>query len=323
VNVADRIQYVWHNLRKSISRRQNRAWSGLSVLIIRDDHASTPSSFRINYYVLFFIGLILVSIPVMGLGMALRQFVRKTDQKRELTQRKSLLGSLQLMTEEKRDLMEGITAQIYKFERVMDSDQEVNLDDYLELRSQELNTPEEPATDAPGQILAGTHQERINAGLMLTDVAYHSLNRVWNRISIHHIMPRGRPLLSGNGNISSGFGPRPNPFGGDSGETHTGIDFAAAPGSPIIATAPGVVIQAVMVDRPGYGLYVMLHHGLGYTTLYGHCQKILVEHGQRVERGQVIALLGQTGRVTGPHVHYEVKLGGDEAIDPMVYVRLK
>jgi murein DD-endopeptidase MepM/ murein hydrolase activator NlpD len=122
------------------------------------------------------------------------------------------------------------------------------------------------------------------------------------------------------------FGSRPNPFGGtDTGprESHSGVDFASAPGTPIVATAPGIVIRAMENTTQGYGKHVRLHHGLGYTSLYAHCRELAVTEGEYVKRGQVIGYLGRTGRATGNHVHYEVQLGADVAIDPMEYIQLK
>ncbi len=323
MKVLDSIFLLSSRIRQGLVRRRKQAWSGVSVLIMRDDHAGAPTSFRINYYVLFFLSLLLVSIPAMGISLVVRQFMQKSDQYRQMMQRKSLLNSLQIIAQEKGEIMEMVNDQIVSFEKINAGDASVDLHDFQKIKITNSIQEQEHTVDAIGQNLIKIRNLRNRADILLSDGAYFSLNMIWNRVSIHHIMPRGRPLLPGIGNISSGFGPRPNPFGGVSGETHTGMDFAAAPGAPVIATAPGVVIRAVIVDRPGYGLHAMIHHGLGYTTLYAHCQKLLVVPGQRIERGQIIAELGRTGRVTGPHVHYEVKLGSDPATDPMQYVKFR
>ena len=98
---------------------------------------------------------------------------------------------------------------------------------------------------------------------------------------------------------------------------HEGIDISAAAGSPIVATAKGRV--TFTGRREGYGLTVVIEHGFGYETLYGHASQILVRRGQEVERGDVIALVGRTGITTGPNVHYEVRQNG-RPTDPHRFV---
>jgi len=100
---------------------------------------------------------------------------------------------------------------------------------------------------------------------------------------------------------------------------HEGIDVGAPPGTPIMATAAGVVAK-VGWEPEGYGNYLLVEHGYGVVTRYAHCSKILVTPGQRVTRGQVIALVGSTGEATGPHVHYEVLLNG-RPVDPMGFIQ--
>jgi len=111
---------------------------------------------------------------------------------------------------------------------------------------------------------------------------------------------------------SSPFGPRADPFTGRPAH-HSGLDLAAPAGTPIAASAAGVVVSAGA--RPGYGLAVEIDHGGGITTLYGHASELLVQAGQRVERGEAIARVGETGRATGPHLHFEVRTQGTP-VDP-------
>lgn len=98
---------------------------------------------------------------------------------------------------------------------------------------------------------------------------------------------------------------------------HEGIDLSAPRGTPIYATADGKVLQAGY-RAGGFGKKVLLDHGFGYESLYGHCSEILVEPGQEVKRGEVIALVGSTGLSKAPHLHYEVHLNG-RAVDPVNY----
>lgn len=124
----------------------------------------------------------------------------------------------------------------------------------------------------------------------------------------------GRPLLGGY--QSSAFGRRSDPFHGRA-RMHKGVDFAARPGTEIVAVAAGVVTWSGR--KSGYGWTVEVSHADGYVTLYGHNQRNLVQVGDLVQRGQAIALLGSTGRSTGPHLHFEVKKDGRQ-VDPATYI---
>jgi murein DD-endopeptidase MepM/ murein hydrolase activator NlpD len=126
-------------------------------------------------------------------------------------------------------------------------------------------------------------------------------------------LPTRKPAI---GYFTSGFGVRRSPFGGKE-KMHEGLDIANRPGTPIHATADGVVVYAD--TKAGYGQTVVVDHGYGLETWYGHTRKILVARGQKVHRGDTIALLGSSGRSTGPHVHYEVRVHGTP-VDPLSYI---
>lgn len=143
------------------------------------------------------------------------------------------------------------------------------------------------------------------------------------RENVFYSMPKGRPLAPGVGFVSSTFGNRRDPFGLLMvGEFHAGIDFATPEGRPIYATAPGYVGD-VGESIGGLGRNVRLYHANGFITVYGHCSKILVTEGEPVKRGQVIALVGSTGKATGAHVHYEVHTGIDPPADPEEFVNME
>lgn len=124
----------------------------------------------------------------------------------------------------------------------------------------------------------------------------------------------GRPVNSGW--LSSYYGVRKDPFTGLPAE-HMGIDFAGKMGDDIIATGAGIVSWSS--ERFGYGQMIEIDHGAGYKTRYGHNSQLLVEVGDVVEKGQVIAKMGSSGRSTGPHVHYEILSSGRQ-INPLKYV---
>jgi len=138
-----------------------------------------------------------------------------------------------------------------------------------------------------------------------------------NRKLQGEVHPDGRPVMSGY--ISSPFGNRNDPFTGRR-AFHKGIDFAGRTGADIVAVASGVVTWSG--DRYGYGEMVEVNHGNGYVTRYAHNADNLVQVGETVKRGDVIAQMGDTGRATGPNLHFEVLLNGT-AVNPLTYISQK
>jgi murein DD-endopeptidase MepM/ murein hydrolase activator NlpD len=128
-------------------------------------------------------------------------------------------------------------------------------------------------------------------------------------------IPSAKPVTTAN--FTSGFGVRSDPFRGAA-AMHAGIDLAGPIGTPIYATADGVVGRAEWAN--GYGNLVELEHGKGIATRYGHLSKILVKPNTRVKRGELIALMGSTGRSTGSHLHYEVRIDG-RAVNPVPFLQ--
>lgn len=132
------------------------------------------------------------------------------------------------------------------------------------------------------------------------------------RTSIY--IPTGRPVEKMA--LTSNFGVRSDPFNGRA-RMHKGLDIPGPVGTPVYATADGIVTRAQWSN--GYGNLIELAHGNDTDTRYGHLSKLLVEPNQRVHRGQLIGLMGSTGRSTGSHLHYEIRIAG-AAINPLPFV---
>jgi murein DD-endopeptidase MepM/ murein hydrolase activator NlpD len=190
--------------------------------------------------------------------------------------------------------------------------------------------------------VGGSVPEDLDAGLPLME-KHNSLIRdmheqidVLNRASIHQqnefesllksledqqnllaSTPAIRPISRGEKSwVTSSFGFRQSPFTGQR-EFHQGYDISAREGTPVLATADGVVI---FVGRKGLlGSTIIIDHGHGMVTRFGHCQKFLKKRGEKVKRWEPVALVGNTGRSTGPHVHYEVRLNGIP-VNPTKYI---
>lgn len=127
-------------------------------------------------------------------------------------------------------------------------------------------------------------------------------------------IPSAKPVL--NYRLTSSFGGRSDPFRGTR-RMHNGLDMAGPVGTPIYATADGVVTRSSWFG--GYGRYISINHGGGIETRYGHMSELLVGEGVRVRRGQLIGRMGSTGRSTGSHLHYEVRIDG-QPVNPVPFM---
>jgi murein DD-endopeptidase MepM/ murein hydrolase activator NlpD len=154
----------------------------------------------------------------------------------------------------------------------------------------------------------------------LKPVFLNSSDYLETRESIVQSMPRGRPLGPGVGFVASTYGKREDPvFGG--GEFHNGVDFAAPMRTPIYATAPGIVADASFSEA-NFGNHLRINHENGFFTLYAHCSELKVKKGDIIKRGDLIALVGSTGKSTGSHLHYEVHIGLDPAYNPQEFINI-
>lgn len=147
------------------------------------------------------------------------------------------------------------------------------------------------------------------------DQEKNPISHLEDQMTALRMFPLGVPV---QGNISSGFGRRFSPFSRRM-QIHDGLDLSVDHSSSVVSVAEGVVVTAGYLGA--YGRAVIIDHGNGYETLYGHLSRITVKPGKRVCRGEKIGFVGSTGRSTGPHVHYEVRRDG-KAVDPSPYVEL-
>ena len=198
------------------------------------------------------------------------------------------------------------------------------LTEMADIDSHEFNFDRDPPRGGPEGDGEGMSAQIPDLSVMLAkleqrvDLRESQLSALENVIlarELHQeIHPEGRPVAKGF--ISSYFGERADPFDGLE-AFHKGVDFAGSVGSPVTAVAAGVVTWAG--ERAGYGKLVEINHGDGFTTRYGHNERTLVSVGQTVKRGESVALMGSTGRSTGPHVHFEVLRNGRQ-VDPLSFI---
>ena len=158
---------------------------------------------------------------------------------------------------------------------------------------------------------------RIDRSVKETQLKEQSVIELWESLSDRQSLLNATPNIKpAKGWITSGFGRRRNPVTGVL-AMHAGLDIAAAPGSPVYAPADGVVTFASF--DASYGKLVSIDHGYGVTTRFGHNSQVYVHVGQRVSKYDVIAAVGSTGRSTGPHCHYEVRINGTP-VDPINFI---
>ena len=200
------------------------------------------------------------------------------------------------------------------------------LTEMADIDDSEFDFDSEPAMGGPEEpMAAGSNVAVPEVVEAMTALGYQLDNReaqlnvlesvLANQNLKERVYPQGRPVKSGW--LSSYFGKRTDPFTGKP-ANHTGIDFAGKHGSEIIAVADGVVTWSG--DRYGYGIMVEINHGNGYATRYAHNSENLVEVGDEVKKGQVVALMGETGRATGPNLHFEVVQNG-RRVNPVNFIR--
>jgi murein DD-endopeptidase MepM/ murein hydrolase activator NlpD len=174
-----------------------------------------------------------------------------------------------------------------------------------------VNEPTLPGTGGPALLLDAHSLAALENKMNKLERNMHAYERVLRE---RGYTPTVWPVV---GKLESGFGGRRNPFSGSSYEFHSGQDIEAAWGDPVVAGASGLV--TFVGWQNGYGQLVVVNHGGGLTTRYGHLSHIDVVQGQTVARSQFIGRVGSTGRSTGPHLHYEVRIN-DEPVNPLQYL---
>lgn len=192
------------------------------------------------------------------------------------------------------------------------------------LEKGEFDFSQTPAMGGPELDMHGEMFEPPDIQVAVEDLAAQIENRqhqletlealMANRKLEREVFIAGRPVKKGW--MSSRYGRRTDPFSGRV-AWHSGVDFAGKQGADIVAVASGVVTWSA--ERYGYGNLIEINHGNGFITRYAHCKENLVKVGDVVKKGQIVALMGSSGRSTGPHVHFEVYKNG-RAVDPASYI---
>ncbi|HSC54789.1 MAG TPA: M23 family metallopeptidase [Phnomibacter sp.] len=215
-----------------------------------------------------------------------------------------------MLSLEKRD--NNVYRSIFEADPIPDSARAKMLEEIAELKKVRAMNQDQLITSMTNQL------QRLSNRANAQVVSYGQIQEMIDRkedllAAIPAIQPVSNQDLE---RVASGFGYRIDPIYKVP-KLHAGLDFTAPQGTPIYATANGSIEQATN-SNSGYGNHVIINHGFGYKTLYGHMVRIKVKNGQKVRRGEVIGWVGSTGKSTGPHCHYEVIKSGNK-VDPIYF----
>lgn len=274
--------------------------------------------------VLVLSGVLFAGVQLGRSGLAFDPATQVTEWGTKLEQQRTEIANARRDLQERLDALTSRVGQMNAHVIRLDALGR-RLTEMANLDKGEFNFDSEPAVGGPEGLVESATVAAPDLTAMLDDLTNQIRDRerqlsvlesmISTRNLSRQVVPDGRPVLQGW--ISSNFGFRSDPFTGRN-AYHRGIDFAGPAGSQVVAVASGVVTYSK--DRFGYGRTVEINHGNGYVTRYAHNQRALVQVGDTVQKGQAIALIGSTGRSTGPHLHFEVLKQG-RAVDPMTFVR--
>lgn len=305
----------------------------LVSIIISGDRSLPKTEFHIRrIWLNLFYGALCAGALLLGVGLA--DYIQLLKLQKHytvaITENQQLKGEAQILMTNLEDLKRGL----FRVEELADK-----LDTLVQSKSSAVKS--ETGIDAPKtdkQSLGGKvtgPQRTLPLGISIdtlifrplaqniqstqskSDVLVLDLQTLLSKIQAHSsllaALPVGKPV---EGWVTSVFGFRVSPFTGAN-SSHQGIDIAAPIGTPVLAPADGVVIFSGVKDA--YGKFLMIAHGYGVVTRYGHNSELLVKVGQKVSKGDQIAAVGDTGRSTGPHLHYEIWVNG-RVVNPNRYL---
>ncbi|WCL51424.1 M23 family metallopeptidase [Leptospira sp. GIMC2001] len=315
------------NLKDRIDRVREKGHTRLTVLIIPHGYDSS-FNFQISIFTIGFIILLLCSL----ISLSFYGIFKSSNTKKEINNLSEIYGAYfddyveaskyldqaeedySVINENLLEVFSYFDGQDDELFKLIDRD-ELEARAFQEIRSEELT---DSGLMEGRNFLSEVYEFRtlkheMQSRIPLLDANFNYFD---NRASVLEKLPIVNPLPFWNN--TSSFGMRKSPTSGFW-EFHDGIDMANATGTPIYAAAPGTVVRLIY-SKTGYGHHIVISHEFGYYTLYAHCNRIFIRPGQYVEKGKLIAEVGATGNVTGPHLHYEVWVGEGNKADPEEYL---
>jgi murein DD-endopeptidase MepM/ murein hydrolase activator NlpD len=272
-------------------------------------------NFQISKFImLFFLSLFIFIIITSSYAVIKNQKIKNEERKLLLSYNdiRADLIRYEKLTGEITDIMDDLKPEIESLYQLAAGTEEIG--DIWKMRDFDHETMRELMKNkriVPDEIFS---MKEVQKDLLSTT---STIKTIKNFIDVRSKVIQDMPSIIPNpGHISSLFGWRRSPFGNGR-DFHTGIDIAASPGTPIRATAPGIVESSGWMG--GYGLAVRVRHKFGYETIYGHMSGVATGKGAKISKGDRIGYVGMTGNATGNHCHYEIRLG-DIPINPYPYM---
>jgi len=258
----------------------------------------------LHYLYVFIAGALIGMLTITGMAGSYARMVMKTQRYNELRTEKEALKSrysqLELIAQENQLQAESLSSLAGEVSALYG------------LKPDPAFQQDDPASASIEQFYALKNTAMSGAASIGIGMDMNAeTTRDWARVA------SGPTLWPVEGRITAGFGERTDPFNGE-GAFHRGVDIASPYGTRVIAPADGVVEYADIIN--GYGRAIILQHGQGVSTLYGHLSGFGVSHGQIVHRGDTLGYVGISGRSTGPHLHYEVRIF-NTPVNPYKYLR--
>lgn len=312
--MASFVAFVRRLFRQALQTGEQR----ITVMVIPHSQETKIVRFRVSVFSLIFVGLLLSAVLAVVVvsrveGGTLAGRVAHSSTQLALSQTK----------------LEQVHDRISTLEEVAAAFNEKLEETLAELQINRGGTPSPlsrkfgilAASLAHDPNMAQQDSQQLHELDTMLSASVASLNEIAALYKTHtqvlHELPTLWPVQGGAGIITTYFGPAIEPFTGAM-YLHLGIDIADGVGTPLVAAGDGTVVD-IEYQPLGYGKYVLIRHCCGYATRYAHMSQIWVRIGEKVKQGQVIGLMGDTGLSTGPHVHFEIHLGG-QVIDPMLFM---
>ncbi|SCG83102.1 putative metalloprotease HI0409 [Proteiniborus sp. DW1] len=307
---------------------KNKKAQTFSLLII--PHSKQVSQVNIATWVPKFLAALVATLLFISGYLCFKLYTSYNILKQEYSEKTNKLNALEEINQQQEQeiaKLRNISAEVQEKLETIDNLQGivkslVGLEDFSEKEEDpEQNISRLPSRGGPSlktDFLLDSSKNDIEIQIKelssLLDKSHQDLNSLIEDVEVKLKYLDAKPnLMPTTGRVTSGFGYRKNPFGRGR-EFHNGIDIANSSGTEIKAAGSGIVTFAGY--NGGYGRYIIISHGYGYQSVYGHNRKLLVKVGDKVEKGQTISEMGNSGRSTGPHLHFEVRLNGNP-IDPM------
>ncbi len=317
--VQTHLIYLKRFLLYSYKRFMQKGREKLTVMLIPHSEKKIfnfqISLFTISFLILLFAGI----LATFFLATSRYSLTRREMQELEQSQEGNIVA-LQMFKEEVENLNRAVLEykeNIRDIITLLGASQSENIFGLGGPETEIKNLSEIVGLDEHGEYTSELETlKRINADIAASRRVLQNFQKFLGaREEIIQKIPNNWPIIGG-GFITSPFGMRRSPFSGDW-TMHQGVDISWWPGAPIRATADGTVVFAGM--KGGYGRTVQIQHEYGFQTLYAHCSRLAVYEGKKVKKGEIVAFIGRTGRSTGFHLHYEVRVG-TTAVDPMVFM---